>query len=337
MNRDVVIELTPAETAERAAWMLNGEHLGEGKVSVPGNNANEHTVNSVASMLNATWQEREDEQSIDDHSDSEEESRHDAYLNTLQERVDALMVRQAVSNYRLEESQHIIAQHLDEPSSAQKRFEDLVERNVTYFSNKDFTGINASYQTFKDCHFNYCDLRNANFEGARLSSCTFVEANLSGANFKNAQMPGTVLSSAVLSEVNFDGANLSAAHMDWTNLREAMLCNANLQQALLKSSNMSGADCSDADFTDANLSGAKLKSAICIASRFTGADLTNADLSFANLAVAKFGKAQLGFANLQGSDGFERKDHKGVFYQLTKMPGFTTYSSRKPLIETLNN
>jgi uncharacterized protein YjbI with pentapeptide repeats len=329
MNCDVVIELTPAETAERAAWMLNGEHLGKGKVSVPANNANEHTVNSVASMLNATWQKRE--------SDSEEESRHDAHLNTLQERVEALMVRQAVSNYRLEESQHVMAQPLDEPTPAQKRFDDLVQSNATYFSNKDFAGINASYQTFKDCHFNYCDLRNANFEGARLSGCTFEEANLSGANFKNAQMPGTVLSSAVLSEVNFDGANLCAAQMGWTNLRDAILCNANLQKSIIEYSNLSRADCSSADFTDANLSNTKLKRTICIASRFTRADLTNSDLGFANLAVAKFGEARLGFANLQGSQGFERKDHKGVFYQLTKMPGFKTYSSRKSLIETLSH
>jgi uncharacterized protein YjbI with pentapeptide repeats len=334
MSRDVVIKLTPAEAAERAAWMLKGEHLGDGRVSVPENNANEHTVDSVALMLNATWQEIEEEQSVDDNS--EEESRHDANINTLQERVEALLIRLAVSNHRLEEAQRI-TQPIDEPTPAQKRFDDLVRSNITYFSNKDFAGINASNRTFKDCSFSHCDLRNANFEGARLSGCTFWEANLSGANFKNAQMPGTVLSSAVLSKVSFDGANLCVAQLDWTNLREAILCNTNLQKASLEHSNLSKADCSGADFTDANLSGAKLKRAVCIASRFTRADLTNADLGFANLAVAKFGRAQLGFANLQGSQGFERKDHKGAFYQLTKMPGFTTYSTRKPLIETLEN
>jgi uncharacterized protein YjbI with pentapeptide repeats len=335
VSDDVVIELTPPETAERAAWMLKGEHLGEGKVSVPQENANELTVNSVASILHATWQEVEDEQSSE--SSEESERNRDVYLSMLQERVEALMDRQAASNRSLEESQRFVTQHLDERSTTQQHFDKLIKRGSIFLQRENFAGIDASNRTFKNCNFNQSDLRDANFENARLSGCTFEEANLAGANFKNAQMPGAILSSAVLSEANLEDANLCAAQLDWTNLRNAILCNANLQKASLESSNLSKADCSGANFTDANLSGSKLQHAICIASRFTRANLTNANLEFANLLVAKFSKAQLGFATLQASEGFNYKDHKDAFYQLTKISIFSTYSTRKPIIETLNN
>jgi uncharacterized protein YjbI with pentapeptide repeats len=335
VSDDVVIELTPPETAERAAWMLKGEYLGEGKVSVPQENANELTVNSVASILTATWQEVEDEQSSDRSEESERN--RDLSLSMLQERVEALLDRQAESNRSLEESQRFVAQHLDERSSTQQHFDKLVERGSIFVQRENFAGIDASNRTFKNCNFNQSDLRDANFENTRLSGCTFEEANLAGANFKNAQMPGAILSSAVLSEANFEGANLCAAQLDWTNLRDAILCQANLQKASLESSNLFKADCSETDFTEANLSGAKLQQATCIASWFTRANLTHANLSFANLTVARFKKAQLGYANLEGSKGFNHKDHKDAFYQLTKISMFSTYSTRKPIIETLDN
>jgi hypothetical protein len=45
MSGIVVIELTPPEAAEHAAWMLRGQVLAQGKISVPPENANEHTLN----------------------------------------------------------------------------------------------------------------------------------------------------------------------------------------------------------------------------------------------------------------------------------------------------
>ena len=335
MSGTTVIELIPPEAAEQAAWMLRGHVLGQGKISIPLENANEHTLNSVISMLDATWQQVEEEHSLPERSD-EIERNLNLCLDTLQDRIEALMARQAESSRRQEVSQHLVVERFDEPS-AQQRFEALVERNITGLNREDFAEIDASNRTLRNYNFNQSDLRNANFENARLSNCTFEEANLAGANFKNAQMPGTLLSSAVLTEANFEGANLCGAQMDWANLRSAIFCNTNLQNASFESSNLSKADCSEADFTDANLSGAKLKQAICIASRFNRANLTNANLEFANLMSATFSKAQLGFATLEGSKGFNHRDHRDADYQKTKVAFFTTHSSRKPIIKTLTD
>ena len=327
MSGTTVIELIPPEAAERAAWILRGHVLGQGRISIPLENANEHTLNSVVSMLNATWQQVEDAFSPSESSD-ESERNHDLCLDTLQDRIEALMARQAESSSSQEDAQHLVVERFDEPS-AQQRFEAFVARSITCLNREDFAEIDASNRTLRNYNFNQSDLRNANFENAQLSNCTFEEANLAGANFKNAQMPGTLLSSAVLTEANFEGANLCGAQMDWANLRSAIFCNANLQNASFESSNLSKADCSEADFTDANLSGAKLKQAICIGSRFTRANLTNANLEFANLISATFSKAQLGFATLEGSKGFNHKDHRDADYQQTKVAAFTTHSSRR--------
>ena len=330
MSENIVIEITPAEAAERAAWMLRGKMVGDGKVSVPPESADEHTVNAVASMLNATWQAIEDEQTEPECSET------DAYLTLVQERIAMLMSTQARFRRRSEDSHHqLVFDHRDQRSEAQKRFDRAFADDRKYLQAEDFAGIDASRLTLKDIHFDQCDLRNANFENARLSNCTFFEANLSGANFKNAQMPGTILSSAVLKEANFDGANLCSAQLDWTNLRKALLCNANLQNASLQSANLSQADCSGTDFTEANLSSVKLQNAICIASRFTRANLTNADLDSANLEVAQFAGARLGFASFIYSEGFDRKKHKGVFYERTRLTNYETVSTKQSIFEAL--
>jgi uncharacterized protein YjbI with pentapeptide repeats len=264
------------------------------------------------------------------------EFNRDLCLDALQDRIEALRVRQAESSSSREDAQHWVVERPDE-LSAQQRFEALVERHITGLNRENFAEIDASNRTLRDYNFNQSDLRNANFENAKLSGCSFEEANLAGANFKNAQMTGTLLSSAVLTEANFEGANLCGAQIDWTNLRSAIFCNANLQTASFESSNLSKADCSAADFTDANLSGAKLKLAICIGSRFNRANLTNANLEFANLMAATFSKTELGFATLEGSRGFNYKDHRDAYYQQTKVAAFTTYSSRKTGRQTLTD
>ena len=331
MSDNVVIAISPAEVAERAAWMLKGELLEDGKISVPQANANTLTVSTVASILNAHWQEVEDE-----HAEPERASDVDAYLTEMLGRTAILMDRQVQLSRRLQDSSHhSVIEDLGEHSPAQQRFERAIENDRKCLQAEDFAGIDASNLTLKGVHFDHCDLRNANFENARLSNCTFAEANLVGANFKNAQMPGTVLSSAVLRETNFDGANLCSAQLDWTNLRKALLCNANLQNALLESANLSQADCSGTDFTEANLPGAKLQNAICIASRFTRANLTNADLSHANLEVSQFAGARLGFANLICSEGFDRKKHKGVLYERTRLTSCKTVSTKKSILKDL--
>ena len=332
MSESIFIEITPAEMAERAAWMLRGEPVGNGKISVPPESADEQTVNAVASMLNATWQQVDDE-----HSELERSTDVDAYLTAMLDRTAVLMDRQNLLGRRLEDSHHHqVIKHQDKRSPAQQRFDRAVENDRKFLQDEDLAGIDVSNQTLQDCRFDRCDLRNANFENARLSNCTFEEANLTGANFKNAQMPGTVLSSAVLCETNFDRANLCSAQLDWTNLRKALLCNANLQNASLESANLSHADCSGTDFTEANLTGAKLKQAICIASRFTRADLTHADLTFSNLEVARFTGARLGFASLICSKGFDRKKQQAVFYERTILSSIETVSTKKPVIEVLS-
>ena len=321
MSNNFVIELTPAEAAERAAWMLRGQYLGEGKVSVPGNNANEHTVNSVVSMLKATWQEIEDELSSEEPSEEVERNR-DLYLSTLQEQIEGLVRRQAETSSRLEPSQDSVAVAISsrDPKTPQEEFERLLAEGFTALVGKNFSNVDFSNRSLLNLTFNHSDLSGANFDNCRLYGCSFEQANLRGASFKNAQMPGVDLSSTCLSKANFESANLCGTRIDWANLRDAMLCGANLSHANLESSNLKRADCSNADFSDANLSSTNLEFAKCIGSQFVRAKLTRAYLEGAKLAGAKFNDADLTDASLFWCKGFNPDLHENVQYGSTKMP-----------------
>lgn len=95
------------------------------------------------------------------------------------------------------------------------------------------------------------------FRGLNLSYQILSSVDLSGADLSEAKLDRTVLEGANLTKVN-----LSKADLTGSNLRRAELIWANLRGANLQGANLRGADLQGADLQGANLTGADFGGAI---------------------------------------------------------------------------
>ena len=95
------------------------------------------------------------------------------------------------------------------------------------------------------------------FRGLNLSYQILSRVDLSGADLSGAKLDRTVLEGANLTKVN-----LSKADLTGSNLRRAELIWANLRGANLQGANLRGADLQGADLQGANLTGADFGGAI---------------------------------------------------------------------------
>ena len=95
------------------------------------------------------------------------------------------------------------------------------------------------------------------FRGLNLSYQILSGVDLSGADLSGAKLDRTVLERANLTKVNLSKADLTGA-----NLRRAELILANLRGANLQEANLRGADLQGADLQGANLTGADFGGAI---------------------------------------------------------------------------
>ena len=127
----------------------------------------------------------------------------------------------------------------------------------------DFTGFISDYvnNTFKDCNFSKCDLRQS-----IINNSTFTNCNLSNSNWRNVgfvennrpfincNLSNIDLQSAKgLNGMNFEGANLQGAQLKGIDLRGTNFSNADLRGATFEFSDVEGAN-----FEGANLEGAVL-------------------------------------------------------------------------------
>lgn len=178
----------------------------------------------------------------------------------------------------------------------------------TTWGQADWTGIQATDQTFykldlrgmvlaqaelAGCNFVECDLSGVDLRGASLRGANFVTCKLDGALLQLAQAPGVVLvkgcslTGANLSQANFAGANFGAADMTSAVLVKAVLDGANLSEAKVGLS----------DWRLASAKAALMRKTVLRGTRMAGVNLEGAILQHADLRGA-----DLRHANLFGTD-----------------------------------
>jgi uncharacterized protein YjbI with pentapeptide repeats len=194
-----------------------------------------------------------------------------------------------------------------------QRFKDA------YLPRADWTEVTIADACFEDAdlteaHFRYSTLDHATFRNARLRRADLRACRLARVDARNADLTGADLSLASAANADFSGAELREARFAVSGLQGARFIGADLRGASFLQANLEGAifqtqaknffnDIKEiglalgpvqpeaptrfdgVDFTSANLEGARL---------------VGADLRDALLAGARFGRAALDSANLEG-------------------------------------
>lgn len=172
-------------------------------------------------------------------------------------------------------------------------------------------GANLRGADLRGIDFRGDDLRYANLSYANLSGVRLDGAVLASANLEGADLTGASLKDASLEDVQLSEANLTEANCEGATFAEGRLWNANFSRANLRKANLLRVDAGETNFEGADLEDANLGKAYLQGANFRGARLRNARLTslrgeiddageFGGLS-AKFLRADLMGADLQGS------------------------------------
>ncbi len=152
------------------------------------------------------------------------------------------------------------------------------------------------------------DMRGAKFAGANLEKARFVNCIVEDIDFSGANLAGALFLAAKGDRCVFRGANMTNARFVMASsfadcdFSGAMLDKGNLRGTNLANGKFIGCSAQYADFTDAKLGRAQFAKVLARGARFTKADLTLAHMEGANLMEGVLQKAVLHGTRLAGAN-----------------------------------
>jgi uncharacterized protein YjbI with pentapeptide repeats len=152
----------------------------------------------------------------------------------------------------------------------------------------DMTGAIFTGADLQNSNFVNCIVAGIDFSGANLSGCNFIAAKGNGCRFSGAQMTNVrMVMNCSFAGCDFTGARLDAGH----------LCGVDLANGAF-----AGCSAIGTDFTRSLLSRADLRKVAARGARFTKADLTLARMEGIDLMDGVLQKATLHGTRLQGAN-----------------------------------